>query len=456
MVYLHVMTDFPCKGVSLGWCVCMKQTPGPRGVELLRMLIDFYRDPLGMFAETARKYGDLFRIEVGPYRVYVVAQPQHAKHILQDNNHNYEIGGVFDRTTSIVGQGLTTSNGGEWLQQRRRVQTAFNHERVEYFAAAIPKLFVDVSAQWTPGKPFDILQELLSLNHRILGKMLFSVEWDTPDHPLVQALGTVREYMNRRVGALFTMPESVPTRRNRAFGAASEVLIGFIDAEIEARRAGIRRPEDVLTALVETGMDKHQLRDEIITLLFAAYEDAANGLSWALLLLDQHPDIMKKLLNEVDPALKDGLPTMKTGLPFTRMVLREAMRLYPPTWGLLRDSIFDDEIDGHFIPGGSIVYVNVHMIHRSPQFWDDPDSFIPARFANDGSTQRSRFAYIPFGGGPRQCIGADFALLQMQLILATLVQRFTVRLVPGQRVELDARSSLRPKHGLQVILDHRV
>lgn len=260
------------------------------------------------------------------------------------------------------------------------------------------------------------------------------------------------------------VPLWVPTPSNLRFKAARRRLDAVVYQIIERRRKTLNPAPDLLSMLMaardeETGeaMSDTQLRDEVITLLLAGHETTAITLTWALYVLTREPAVEARLYEEVVSVLRGASPTVEDlrRLPYTRMVIEETMRLYPPAWGLPREAIHEDEIGGYFIPGRSLVALNQFLTHRHPDFWEDPERFDPERFTPERSSGRPAFAYFPFGGGQRVCIGSQFALMEATLVLAMIVQRYRIRLVPGHPIEFDTMFTLRPKYGVRVTFERR-
>lgn len=440
--------------------------PGPTGLKLILSLIGFYRDPLTMFTDLVGGYGDVARLALGPYRLYVVVQPAHVKQVLQDNNANYRIAGIFDETRPVVGQGLTTNNGDSWRRQRRLVQPGLHRQHIAAFADLITTATATLIERWrTParsGVTFDIWPDLLQLNHRILGQVLFGIDLSAAVHaPTLAALETVRSVSVKRATALLKIPNSLPTPENLRFQRAVKLLDEFAYTLIRQHRQA--PPNNaVLSMLIvardpvardpetDLAMSDRQLHDEIMTLFFAAYEDPANALAWAWYLLAGNPRVEQRLRTELAEVLQGRPPALSdlARLPYTTMVIDETLRLYPPTWGILRDVVADDEIGGYVIPAGSTVFIDSYLTHRLPTQWPNPEQFDPFRFAPEATANRPRYAYLPFGGGPRQCIGNALAMMEMQLVLTMLTQAYHFQLAPGFTVKQDARNSLRPHPGL--------
>jgi cytochrome P450 len=269
------------------------------------------------------------------------------------------------------------------------------------------------------------------------------------------------EWSVKQITSVFAFPRSVPTRRNRQVNAAAKDLDDVVIGMIEGRRKSGARLNDLLDMLMyaqdeETGesMSNQQLRDEVMTLFLAGHETTANALTWTLMLLSQHPDVARRLRREVTEVLGDRAPTLADlpRLGYAHQVVAESMRLYPPVWTISRSVISDDEIGGYFIPKGSIVLVSPYLTHRSPLAWENPEGFDPDRFSPEREEKLHRFAYFPFGGGPRQCIGNNFALLEAQICLVMIAQCFQAELVPFAIVEPEALITLRPKGGMPMLL----
>jgi cytochrome P450 len=438
---------------------------GPRGLDILKLLVGYYRDPLATLANTTKKYGDVVLFQVGPYSVYQIAHPDHIKHVLQDNNRNYHMGSAFDQTRPVVGRGLSTNEGESWLLHRRLMQPLFGRGQVAAFLPMMANATSTMLDGWRSfaqdGRRLSLYPELLRLNHHILGKLLFNVDVTGADAAILEALSFVREYTNQRINALVTVPAHWPTPRNRQFQKAVSLLDDFAYGLIRKARAGQRDSNDMLSVMLNArdektgaGLSDEELHDELMTLFFAAYEDPANALSWALALLTHHPDVEKRLRAEIDSVLGGRTPTYEdlAALEYTGAVIDETLRLYPPTWSILRDVGDADVIDGYPIQAGSSILVNIQLAHRLPEYWEQPDVFDPDRFLSGNAANRPRYAYLPFGGGPRQCIAAALATMQMKLILAMLMQRYQFDWLTAYPPQADATHSLRPPRDIAVRL----
>ncbi len=431
--------------------------PGPKGISFLKSLIGYTRDPIHLFAELHQQYGDIVRLEGMGYCAHLITQPEHIKHVLQDNARNYHIGAIFEETTPIVGRGLTTNNGQSWLKQRRMVQSAFDHRHIDEYGKIIVSTTETILPRWRDhlqsGDELEINAETQVINLQILGKLLFSVNFKIDD-PFLDALATVRKVSIDRVRSIIKSPI------NHRFDNAVETLDEFTYRQIAQRRKG-NAPTDILSLLmgaqygqIGVGMTDEELHDEIMTLFFAAYEDVPNALAWTWYLLAQNPNAESKLRAEIQIVLGGNPPAAADlrNLPYLSMLVDEVLRLYPTTWSLLRDSVSDDEIGGFHIPAKSMIILDLHLTHRLPKYWDDPERFDPERFLPERSSGKPRFAYFPFGGGPRQCIGNELALMEIKLILARMIQLYHLELVSKHPIQMNALSSLQPRDGVWVKL----
>lgn len=442
------------------------EPPSLRGHPLWGNMRGFQRAPLGFMREAAR-HGDVVRYRMAHMTWYQVNHPEGVRRVLQERNHDYGKGTLTARVLRpVLGDGLFISEGDMWLRQRRLMQPVFHRRSVAAFGELMTAAALETLERWEPlarrGEPFDAQAEMTRLTLEIVTAALFSSHVGDEREAVSSAISTLVEDVSYRFEVPFYPPLSVPTPRNRRMRAALRTLDAAVYRIIEEHRER-EDASDLLALLMtardpETGeaMSDKQLRDEVITLFIAGHETTANALTWAWYLLARNPEVETRLRAELDAELGNGPPAMADlpALPYTRMVLDETLRLYPPAWITNRQALVDDEILGYRIPAGAIVMLSPYVLHRHPHLWERPDEFDPERFSPERSVGRPRFAYFPFGGGPRQCIGKTMALTEAQLVLATIARRYRLRLVADRPVEPLALATLRPRDGLRVVAEH--
>ena len=437
--------------------------PGPRANLLLGSLPEYQRDPLNLFMNAALRYGDIVRLRIGPRAVHLITSPDYIKYVLQENNRNYHKSASYEKTKPLLGQGLLTSEDDFWRRQRKLSQPAFHRQRIGAFATTMTDATNEMLDRWQAAveraQPMDIAKEMMRLTLTIVGQTLFSTDVSDEADSVGRALTIALEHTTHRMQAIFDLGERLPTPENRRFHEAIKTLDKIVFGMIEERRRSGVDHGDLLSMLLqardeETGesMSDKQLRDEAMTIFLAGHETTANALAWSWYLLSKHPDVARRLRAELDETLGGRVPTVQDlpNLRYTTMVIEEAMRLYPPAWAIGRNTIGEDEIGGYHIPADSIVAISSYVTHRLPTYWDNPEGFDPERFTPERSEGRPRFAYFPFGGGPRICIGNNFAMMEMQLVLATIAQRYRLDLTPGQVIEPEPMVTLRPRNGIQM------
>jgi len=442
--------------------------PGPRGSFLLGSLLEIQRDPLTFISHCHRLYGDVFQARLGPKNVYVVAHPADVQHVLQENNRNYRKGAHYDTLRPMFGNGLMMSEGDYWLKQRRIVQPAFHRQRLGQFASTMTRLTEEMLDRWQPiserGHSIDVASEMVKLTLTIVCTSLFGADVSREAAGVGAAHAFCLTHAEHRIVSLFALPESIPTPDNLRYRRSVNLLHGVVDRFINERRSSGEDTGDLLSTLAfaryeETGelMDHDQLRDEMITLFLNGHETVAGALGWAFYLLSKSPQVERRLHEELATVLGGRTPTFEDlpKLKYTTMVIEESMRLFPPAWIIERDTLGPDEISGYYIPPKSTVVLSQWLTHRHPDFWENPEGFDPERFSPEQSANRHRFAYFPFGGGPRLCVGANYALMEMPLVLATIAQRFHLDLVPGHPVVMEPVITLRPKYGILINLRPR-
>lgn len=427
------------------------------------------RDPLGFLLRHQRAHGDFLYYPLRIADVFQATHPAVIQHVLQTNNRNYTKDTIqYNTLSQVTGRGLLTSNGRFWLQQRRLVQPAFHRRRLEAMGETMAAVTCAMLERWEGlarrCEVVDIDEEMMHLTLEIVGKTLFSIDLRREAHEMVPAVLETLDYVVYRANSFLAPPLSWPTPRNRRVRAALNRLDRIIYDTIAARRRAGGDEDDVLAMFLQArdeetgrGMPDAQIRDEMMTLLIAGHETVASALTWCWHLLAGHLAVRHELEAEVDCVLGGRLPSVPdlSRLTLTRAVFEETLRLYPPAWLITRRASEADTIGTAAIPAGALFILSPYVTHRHPAFWPDPLAFDPARFTERDDGERPRFAYIPFGGGPRLCIGDQFALLEAQLIMAAVVQRFRLERVSDRPVPVDALVTLRPRGGLPMRLQVR-
>lgn len=442
--------------------------PGPRGYPVLGMLPQLRSDPIRTFLDAADEYGDIVHLKAGPYHGYLVSDPAHIKHVLQDNARNYHKSPLYDRLRDGIGNGLLTSEDSFWLRQRRLAQPAFHRQRLAGMTGAMVDCTQRMLERWdaiaVQSGTVDLVGEMMSLTQAIIVRTMFSTDLG----PAADVVNRTWPIINQRIGETFwstKLETELPLPANLRFRRALRELEDVVYSIIRERRRSSRDEPDLLSMFLsardeETGesMSDRQLRDEVMTMLLAGHETTSLALSWTYYLLSAHPDVEQRLADEVERVTGGSVPVYADVEPltFTRMVLEESMRLYPPAWGFSRLALGPDRIGDYAVAKGSIVFVIPFVVHRRPNLWPEPERFDPERFAPGRDAARHRFAYIPFGGGPRGCIGNHFAMLEAQLIVAAIAQRYRVQLTPGQTIRAEPLITLRPKPGIEARLTGRL
>jgi cytochrome P450 len=421
------------------------------------------KDPLGVFRGWAGRYGDIFYYRVLYRKVYFLNHPDLVKQVLVGSPQNFVKGEALRNNRRVFGKGLLTSEGESWRKQRRLIQPAFHHDRIAAYGEAMVAHAERMIAGWRDGDARDIYVEMMRLTLEIVTEELFEVEIAAERDQFAAAVNTLLELSSGGRMLLPPLLRLVPTPGNLAYLRSARKLDEIVYGLIRKQRADGRGSKGLLSALLqvrdESGrpMAEVQVRDEVMTLLLAGHETTAVTLSWTWYLLAQHPEVEQKLWAELRDVLngRSPGPADVAALPYTERVIKEAIRLYPPIWAMVRNPVNDCEIGGYRVPAGSAIIMSQWVMHRDPRFYDEPERFDPDRWLDERAKGLPRFAYFPFGGGPRTCIGAAFAMMEAVLILATVAQQYQVRLAPGFVAEPMPTITLRPKRGIQAVLARR-
>ena len=430
-------------------------------------LLAYRNDRLAMLQRLGRECGDIGVYRFGPWAGVMVNAADYVRAVLVEHADAFQKLPSMAFLRPLLGNGLLLSEGDFWRRQRKLIAPAFQHRRVATYADMIASYAEQAQQGWADGATIDMAHEMMRLTLRVVGKALFNAEVLSEADEVGAALTIALQYVDQQTSTLFPTPLHWPTPANRRNRAAIARLDATIHRIIRERRAALRHPSaegqpernsDLLAMLLlaqdEDGstMTDAQVRDEAMTLFLAGHETTANALAWAWYLLAQHPHLYARLRAELEQVLAGRTPTFADlpNLPYTLQVLKEAMRLYPPAYLFGRYAVRAVDLEGYRLPAGTWVIISPYALQRRSDYFPDPERFDPDRFAPEAEQRIPRYAYIPFGGGPRICIGNHFALMEGQLILATLGQRVTFELAERRRVEPEPLITLRPRGGIRM------
>ncbi len=439
----------------------VERAPGPCALPVLGGAMQLRGDPLARIAALRAKHGGFIRLgPLGSRELFLVTAPTAAQRVLLDNWPNYKKGLAAQRLRPVLGQGSLLLEGEAWRRRRRLVQPALHKQTIAAYASAFIEHTDAMLECWrTAGSPsIDAREEMLKLTMGLTLRNLFRADaLELP--PLLEAWRVLYDELTRSRLHVLRLPAWFRGRQRDAMTAASTTMRRVLGELIRERGS----PDDgsVLAMLlgardVEGGvLSETELRDELMTIFIGGYENSSNALAFALALLAAHPEAAARHREEVDRALQGRPPATADlrALPYTRAVLEETMRLYPPSWMITREALADDVVAGYRVPRGSQLLISAYGIHRAPELWPEPDRFRPERFLPDApeARERHRFAYVPFGGGPRGCLGEQYALLEMACVLTRIAQKVTLQLAKGTRIEAQAHIGLRPRRAFWIV-----
>jgi cytochrome P450 len=428
---------------------------------------EFNRDSLAFMEMLARDYGDIVRTRFFYVPAYFIYHPDHIEEVLATNNKNF-IKPLSFRTpffNRLVGNGLLTSEGDFWRRQRRLAQPAFHRERISGYGQIMVRDALKLIETWRDGETRDIHHDMMRLTMEIVTHTLFNVDVADDAEKVAAALSILVEPFGSQATLKWILDNRLPTSGNRRFHKTAAQLDEVIYRIITQRRAsGNKDQGDLLSMLLQahdedgSRMTDQQLRDEVITLFLAGQETTALTLSWSWYLLSQHPAAEAKLWQELDEVLGGREPEAADmpRLKFTEMITKEALRLYPPAYVVGREAVKDCEIGGYFVPAGMQVFMPTWVVQKDARFFEAPHDFKPERWTPEFVASLPKYAYFPFGGGPRVCIGNSFAMMEIVLLMATIAQKFRLQLAPNQKVTLQPAMSLRPRDGIKMVLHRRM
>jgi cytochrome P450 len=441
-----------------------KRPPGPKSKFPLDHLFNFRRDGIGFLKKIADEHGDIVQFKIGPIRVVLLNHPDLIKEVLSKNHRNFIKGRPLEMAKEILGEGLLTSEGDYHDRQSRIIQPAFHRKMLESYASVITEYATRLMNNWQDGSEVDIMEEMINMSTAIAGKVFFSIDLEKEAPQINKALAIASSFFGR-VTVPFSelllklpLPGSIRFRKAKAF--LDEMIYKIID---DRKRSGIDNG-DLLSLLLcaqnengSEGMSDEQIHDEAITLFLTAFDTTSLALTWSWYLLFQNPGPEMELHKEIDVVLGGRIPTAEdlTKLKYTRMVMSESMRMFPPIYIIAREAVEDFAIDSYVLPTGTLVLMSPYLIHHDTRFYSDPETFNPHAWAQFSPGESSKYQYFPFGAGPRSCIGQHFAWMEGVLVLATIAQQWRLALVPGHPVALQQGINLRPKHGMKMKLHRR-
>ncbi|KZE82206.1 cytochrome P450 [Paenibacillus elgii] len=441
--------------------------PGPKGLPLSGNLLAFRKDPLAFLMKARQQYGDVAHIRFGPSRhVYLISDPEQIKEVLLTKQSAFRKAKGLQTAKAVVGEGILTSEGEKHMRQRRLMQPSFRKDRIGSYAEAMIDYGEKMLASWKSGETRDIMDDMMQLTLDIITHTMFGTSITNGVNDISHAIDVGMKYVTHKATSVIDIPESFPTKSNLEFKQSAATLDKVIFGIIEERR---KNPDasrgDLLSMLLAardeedgSGMSDQQVRDEVMTIFLAGHETTANTLSWTWYLLSQNPEAEKAFHEELDQVLDGRRPTHSDleKLPYTQHVVSESMRLYPAAWAINREVQQEVEIGGNTYMPGDTLMMSQYVMHRRRDYFEEPERFKPERFAGDLLKKIPAFSYFPFGGGPRVCIGNNFALMEAALLLATIGSRYTLRLTPDHPpVEPEPLVTLRPKGGLRMVVTAR-
>jgi cytochrome P450 len=445
-----------------------KTVPSPPTRGFWGNLSQFQTEPFRFLSDVSSQYGDIVKFRMGPIDFYFLNHPDYIKHILITNRKNYHRDRKFlAEATPFLGQGLLTTDDEVWARLRRIAQPVFHANQMANYAAMISEATAAYIKRWqvaaNTNQVLNLKDEMLHLTLGIVAPTLFGAnvtdEWQT----FIHTVDVLQAEVARRLITPITLPLWVPTSGNLQTRQALQTLDRMVFAMIAAYRQQQKQEMNLMNALIQardqaTGdsLSDREIRDQILTLLVAGYETTASALSWLFYLLSQHPQVEEKLRCEVESMLGNEPPTYQDipRMKYTRMVIQESLRLYPPIWIFARSPLQADRLGDYEIPANTVVYISPLIMHRHPEFWSNPHEFKPERFDPALESTHSELAYIPFGTGARSCIGRNFAMMMMQLIVPKILQEYRFHLIPDFQVKHQFDITLHPQDGIYMQVEN--
>lgn len=443
--------------------MAVDRPPGPTGVPLLGSPLTFLRDPFQAFEDWIAEYGDLVAVTIFGNNFYVVAHPDYVEEVLVKRRGSFEKGRFQnDQLGAIIGDGLLLSEGAYWREQRQRFQPSFSPASITEYMAIMRREAVDTVAEWDDGQTVVLDEAFQRLSLQIMARSLFGVDLDDVGGTFATTARTISERFD--LGAVSTyLPPWIPTRRNRAYEQALDELETAIYGLIEDRRTADDPGDDLLGTLLRaeaddgTSLSDETIRDEIATVLLGGHDTTALAMTYTVYLLATHPRAASRVRTELDDVLGDEPPSIADYAELAALdnAVREAMRIFPPAYTLFREAVEPVEVGEYTIPEGTTLALPQWVVHRDSRWFDDPDTFRPQRWANDNGADRPTYAYFPFAGGPRRCVGMEFGLREVTVVLATILQAYEFTVAMDEPLSFSPALTLQPKHGVTVHVEKR-
>ena len=452
----------------------LKLPPTAQGETFIGSARDFANDPISFFDSYIPKFGEIFQLRSIFFQfvdkfdyVMIVSNPGMVKHIMQDNNKNYIKSYGYRILKVLLGEGLLTSEGDFWRKQRRLMQPGFHRERLSSFVETYVEFGQELVDKWgnvPEGSEVDISKDFMETTLNIVSKAMFSTDVVDAMEVVNREFDYANERLIERIKSPFPLPLRLPLPHINKEKKSYEAIKSVVAEIIEKRRSSTQHYDDLLAMLMEiedqdTGekMSNQQIQDEVITIFLAGHETTAVALTWLAHCLDENPDVVDKLMEEEKQVLDGRTPTIDDlrSLEYTRMVIDETLRLNPPAWIIGRHSLGADKLGEFDIPKHTNCLIPVYYIHRSPKYWEDPEAFKPERFNKENSKGRHKFVYFPFGGGPRLCIGNNFALMEMQVIVPMIIRALKLKKAKGFEFKKDPLITMRPSPHMKMAINKR-
>lgn len=446
--------------------------PLAKGKYPIGSAFDFVRDSLQFFERTVPKYGGVFQIKsiFFPFisdfdYMLIVSDPDMVKHIMQDNNKNYVKSHGYNVLKVLLGEGLLTSEGDFWRKQRRLMQPAFHRDRLASFVDTYVEFGQELVDKWSKlpdGAEVDVSTDFMQTTLNIVSKAMFSSDVANAMEVVHREFDFANEQLIKRITSPFPIPLWMPLPKIQREKHSYEAIKHVVAEIIEKRRESDHKYDDLLAMLMEvedadTGekMSNQQIQDEVITIFLAGHETTAVALTWLMHCLDENPEVQAKLQEEELRVLNGRKPQLEDlhALEYTRMVIDETLRLYPPAWIIGRHTLGEDQLGEFRVPKDTNCLIPVYYIHRSPEYWENPEKFVPERFSKENSKGRHKFVYFPFGGGPRLCIGNNFALMEMQVIVPMIIRAFKLAKSKDFQFKMEPLITMRPAPHMKMLVE---